>query len=498
MNGSAGGNNYDIIVVGAGISGINAGYRIQERLPGHSYTILEARHDLGGTWSLFKYPGIRSDSDLHTFGYPFNPWQKPNPIALGDSVHEYMEETASKFGIDKKIQYHHRVAAMDWSSETQHWRLEVDVGNVANVERVERKIFYAKFAILGTGYYDYENPLDAKIPGLKNFQGLTVHPQFWPEDLDFKGKKMVIIGSGATAVTILPSVVAEGVGHATMLQRSPSYVMNSPQKKPGDKDWMDMLPRWLALRLVRLQFIVIPYLLYLFCQAFPKRAANFIRSEAKKDLPKDFQMDPHFYPTYNPWDQRLCFCPDSDFFKCLGTGRASMVTATIKEVVSDGIVLNETGEKLPADIIVTATGLRLSVCGKIAITVDKKPVNIGDQVAWHTTMLTTMPNLAVIIGYANASWTLGSDSACRLITRLIQHMDANKYTSATPRVDPNRAAAELPLLPLKSTYVKEGGSAMPKSLNYGPWLPRNNYFMDTWIANRGSISDGLEFKSVKS
>lgn len=489
-NGSASTHSYDIVVIGAGISGINAGYRIQTNLPNHTYTILEGRADLGGTWSLFKYPGIRSDSDLHTFGFPFNPWQKPNPIATGESIIEYMKETASKFGIDSHFNFKHKVVSADWSSDEQQWRLEVD-------NEGTRKVFYAKFVIMGTGYYNYEKPLEAKIPGLERFKGTRVHPQFWPPDLDYKGKKMVVIGSGATAITIVPAVVDGGVGNVTMLQRSPSYVMNMPQKKPGEKKWYDYFPRWISLRLVRLQFLVIPYLFYQFCRRWPNAASNLLRKEAKAQLPKDFVMDPHFKPAYNPWDQRLCLCPDSDFFKAFETGKAQIVTDTIKTVTEDGIELNS-GEKLDADIIVTATGLNLRFAGDVALSVDKEPVDIKDRFLWRASMLTGVPNMGLIIGYVNASWTLGSDTASRLLTRLIKLMKDNKYTSATPKITPEEARNPRLPLELSSTYIKNGLAIMPHAGNSGPWLPRENYFKDNWNANRADLRQGMEFRSIST
>ncbi|KAF2736456.1 FAD/NAD(P)-binding domain-containing protein [Polyplosphaeria fusca] len=497
MNGHANGlapggtttHHVDILVIGAGISGVNAGYRIQTSLPDHTYTILEGRNELGGTWSLFKYPGIRSDSDLHTFGFPFNPWEKPNPIATGASIVEYMKETTHKFGIDKKIQYNHKVVSADWSSDQQRWRVDVDNAG-------QRKVYHAKFLIMGTGYYNYDKPLQADIPGLDKFQGTRVHPQFWPEDLDYAGKKVVVIGSGATAITILPAMVDSGVGQITMLQRSPSYVMNMPQKKPGERDWWErFLPRWAALRIIRIQFIVIPWLFYLFCRTFPNAARNLLRKEAKAQLPPDFPMDPHFQPGYNPWDQRLCLCPDSDFFKCFETGRAQIVTDTIRSVVADGIELTS-GQKLPADIIITATGLNIQICGNIALSVDKSPVHIPSKFVWRTAMLSDVPNLGIIVGYVNASWTLGADSASRLLCRLIAFMRDQKFSSATPSIGEKDAREPRPVLDLKSTYVREGEKKLPRAGGGGAWAPRSNYVRDSWLADRVGLREGLEFGRV--
>ncbi|KAF2185583.1 FAD/NAD(P)-binding domain-containing protein [Zopfia rhizophila CBS 207.26] len=483
--------NYDVIIIGAGISGVDAAYRLQTTLPDYTYTILEGRDNLGGTWDLFRYPGIRSDSDLHTFGFPFNPWSKPNPIATGESIREYMKATASKFGIDRHFEFRHKVLSANWSSDTQQWRLEVD-------NRGNRKTYYAKFVILGTGYYSYEKPLEAYIPGLDNFKGTRVHPQFWPESLDYTGKKLVVIGSGATAITLLPALIERKVGSVTMLQRSPSYVMNLPQKKPGELDFYERwLPGWMSLRITRLRFLVIPWLFYLFCRRFPNAARNVLTKEAKAQLPKDFPIDPHFKPGYNPWDQRLCLCPDSDFFKCFESGRANIVTGTIKEVVEDGIELNS-GDKLDADIIVTATGLNLQFAGNIDISVDKEPVKIPEKYMWRASMLSGVPNLALIVGYTNASWTLGADCASRLLTRLMAFMKSKGYTSATPKITAAEAATSQPPLNLNSTYIKAGAAKMPKTGVSGPWLPRDNYFKDNWIANRADLRQGMQFKTVST
>ncbi|KAF2258344.1 FAD/NAD(P)-binding domain-containing protein [Lojkania enalia] len=496
MNGHANGHaastfGYDVLVIGAGIAGINAGYRLQTALPDYSYAILEGRHELGGTWSLFKYPGIRSDSDLHTFGFSFNPWLKPNSIATGESIIEYLNETVSKFGIDRHIQYNHKVTSADWSSDQQQWRLEVDYEG-------HTKIYHAKFVIMGTGYYDYEKPLEAKIPGLDNFQGKAVHTQFWPEDLDYKGKKIVVIGSGATTITLVPALVDGGAAKVTQLQRSPSYVMNSPQKKPGEYAWYErVLPRALALWVTRMKFILIPYLFYLFCRKFPNSARNLLRKEAKSVLPEGFPMDPHFQPSYNPWDQRLCFCPDNDFFKSFESGRAEIITDTIRSVVKDGIELNS-GHKVDADIIVTATGLNVQVCGKIAISVDKQPVDVSSQWLWRHTMLTNVPNLGVLIGYINASWTLGADSSCLLLTRLLTYMRNNGYTKTTPSISESEKQNPRPVLGLTSTYLKNAFKALPHAGNSGPWLPRENYFKDYWAATRADLRKGLNFEKVST
>ncbi|KAF1928506.1 FAD/NAD(P)-binding domain-containing protein [Didymella exigua CBS 183.55] len=487
----------DVLIIGAGISGVNAAYRVQTELPSSSYAILEGRHELGGTWSQFRYPGVRSDSDLHTLGYKFNPWKARNPIATGDSILTYLQDTVQKFDLEKRIRYHSKVASANWSSEQQRWQVDVDVGRGDEKKRV---VYWAKWMILGAGFYSYDTPMHARIPGLvENFEGQTVHPQFWPEDLDYRGKKVVIIGSGATAITLMPALVEGGVGHVTQLQRSPSYILSLSQ--PGNGStlpwWQRVLPQWAVLRWKRFQFTLVPILLYYFCIYFPSAAASVIRGAAKKQLPADFPIDPHFKPGYNPWEQRLCVCPDGDFFKCLHDERASIVTDTIKEVVSDGIVLNS-GDKLDADIIITATGLNLRFLGGIDLAVDGKKVDVPSEYMWRFAMLSNLPNLGHIFGYWNASWTLGSDSACRLFTRVIKHMNENGYTSAIPTITDAEKENPQSLSPLNSTYVKASTSRMPKCGNSGPWAPREYYFKDKWKLEHCDLNDGMRFERVST
>lgn len=485
----------DVLIIGAGISGVNAAYRVQTELPTSSYAILEGRHELGGTWSQFTYPGVRSDSDLHTLGFKFNPWKARNPIATGDNILSYLRETVQKFDIEERIRYNQKVASADWSSEQQRWQVQVDVGRG---EKKERVMYWVKWMILGTGYYSYEKPMFAHIPGLAdNFKGQTVHPQFWPEDLDYKGKKVVVIGSGATAITLLPALVEGGVGHVTQLQRSPSYILGLPQ--PGNDStppwWQKMLPQWMVLKWKRFQFTLLPILLYYFCINFPDAAAKFIRGATKKQLPADFPIDPHFKPGYNPWEQRLCLCPDGDFFKCLHSNRASIVTDTIQNVVSDGILLNS-GEKLDADIIITATGLNLRFLGGIDLAVDGKKVDVPSEYMWHFAMLSNVPNLGQIIGYWNASWTLGSDTASRLFCRVIKHMNQNGYTAAIPTISEQEKQNPQSVSPLSSTYVKASADKMPNCGSSGPWKPREYYFKDSWKAERCDLNDGMRFEKV--
>jgi cation diffusion facilitator CzcD-associated flavoprotein CzcO len=488
MNGLSQAQDYDVIIIGAGLAGINAAYRVQEAFPDYSYAILESREELGGTWNFFKYPGIRSDTDLYTFGFPFNPWSKANSVATGDSIEQYINDTADKFAIRDNVLLKHKVVGADWSSEQQRWRLTIDNNGT-------QKSFWTKWILAGTGYYDYDEPLKASIPGLQDFKGVAVHPQFWPPDLDYKNKKVVVIGSGATAITLLPALTDSGVGQVTMLQRSPSYVLSLPQRQPGDPPlWHERIfPQWVSSKIERMNNIILPYLFFIFCRCFPKLAAGVLRKGAKEHLPKGFEMSPHFYPAYKPWDQRMCLCPDADFFKCFESGRAHIVTATIKSVVEDGIVLNS-GEKLDADIIVTATGLKISLLGKMALTKDKELISIPDQFLWRSCMATQLPNFGFFIGYVNASWTLGTDSSARILVRVMKHMRANGYTAATPEIqEDEKEPKELPL-GLQSTYLKDAEKVMPMCGGKGVWKKRKSYIFDWFTAGWGDIEKGIQYE----
>ncbi|EDU46774.1 FAD dependent oxidoreductase [Pyrenophora tritici-repentis] len=483
---------FDVLIIGSGLSGINSAYRIQEALPDARFAVLEARHELGGTWSQFKYPGVRSDSDLHTLGFQFYPWRAKNPIATGPSIMNYLQETAQKFDIDKKIRYRHKVLSADWKSDQQHWKLEVEVDN--EVGREPRIVTYwTKWLIMGTGYYNYTEPLQANIPGIDKFQGKIVHPQFWPQDLDYKDKKMIVVGSGATSITLLPALVDGGVGSVTQLQRSPSYIMSIPQ---DEEVWCEKwAPEWFTLRYKRFLFLVIPVLLYKFCIWFPSLAASVLVKKAASQLPPEFPVDPHFKPGYNPWQQRMCLCPDGDYFKAFNSGRAHIVTDTIKNVHADGIELTS-GHKLNADIIVTATGLNMQLLGGIDVSVDGEKVDISSQYMWRNSMLTNLPNLGNILGYWNASWTLGSDLASRMFVRLIKHQRDHGYTNVVPVIDEKAKEKTTSASPLNSTYIKNAMSKMPHCADSGPWKPRDNWFLDSWGLKTGSLEEGLKWEKV--
>ena len=478
----------DVVIVGAGISGINAGYRVQTELPGYQYTILEARDAIGGTWDLFRYPGIRSDSDLHTFGFPWRPWSKANSIADGPSIRKYIRESAEINGIDKQIRFHNKLLSADWSSNTQRWTLTVDAAG-------EKTQLSARFIIYSTGYYDYNTPLKANIPGIDNFQGKTIHPQFWPEDYDYSGKKIVIIGSGATAITLLPNL-AEKAGKVTILQRSPSYIMALPAVDPTGDFIRRWFPAWFAHTIVRWKFLVLPFIFFKFCRAFPNAARKVIQGNTKKQLGDcKIPVDPNFKPAYNPWEQRLCVCPDGDFFKALHRGNADMVTDTIKTVTANSIK-TDSGKTIDADVIITATGLKMLLAGGSKINVDGKRIDVSEKFVWKGVMLQDVPNAAIVIGYTNASWTLGADATARLVCRLLKQMDKTKEGAVTATIDPDLKMNPSPMLNLNSTYIEKAKGDLPKSGDVAPWTPRSNYLTDYWVAGYGNLSNGLKYSKL--
>jgi cation diffusion facilitator CzcD-associated flavoprotein CzcO len=398
-----------------------------------------------------------------------------------------MRETAAIHGIDRHVQFHHTLLSADWSSKKQSWRLTVSGGG-------ETKYINARFLIMGTGYYDYEEPLSTTIPGIKDFKGTVVHPQFWPEDLDYANKKIVVIGSGATAVTLLPSL-AKKASQVTMLQRSPSYFLSLPNPKGS---WTERwLPQWLSCKLNRAKFLLMPYLFFQFCRVFPNAARRLLRSATISQIPETVPYSPHFEPTYNPWEQRLCICPDGDFFKCLHKGNADIATGHIKTITEKGILL-ESGNTLDTDIIVTATGLKIRLAGGARVSIDGQRINIADKFLWKAVMLQDVPNCAFVIGYTNASWTLGADTTALLVCRLLQYMRSHGFVSAVPKLDHPETVKSVPVLNLKSTYIMKAAGTLPKSGDSGPWRPRANYFTDHFNAKFGDISTGLQFSKVLS
>jgi len=481
-------DTYDVIIIGAGISGINHAYRLQERNPDLSYIILEGRHEIGGTWSLFKYPGIRSDSDLYTFGFSWRPWNEKGAIAQADRIKNYVSESAQMYGIDKKIHFNHKVEAARYSTSDKQWTF----GAIANGR--EQKTFKSRFMLLCTGYYDYHNPLKVSIPGIENFKGSVIHPQFWPEDLDYSGKNVVVIGSGATAVTLLPAM-AKTASHVTMLQRSPGYVVSLPQEDILEKAiracfWW--APSFAHL-LFRIKWIATSMAITSLSKWAPQLARRLVYMYMEKDLPLSTPRDPHFSPSYTPWQQRMCLCPDGDFFLGLKSGKSSVETGTIETVTADTIKLNS-GKELHPDVIVTATGLQLHFAGGIDLSVDGKPFDVGKKFIWKGMMIEDLPNAAFSFGYVDASWTLGADATAQLVCRLLTKMKKDGVIEITPRTNEQERTSMKthPILRLTSTYVTKSAHLMPKSGDQGQWVPRSYYLRDIMNAWYGDIETGLD------
>ncbi len=479
----------DVLIIGAGISGIGAGYHLQANCPGKSYAILEGRDSIGGTWDLFRYPGIRSDSDMYTLGYSFRPWTNPKAIADGPSILKYVKETAADYGIDKHIRFNHKVKRADWSSEDALWTIEAERGEAAEPVRLT-----ANFLFLCGGYYNYDTGYTPDFPGRENFKGTFIHPQFWPEDLDYKGKKVVVIGSGATAMTLVPEM-AKDAAHVTMLQRSPTYVVSRPAEDAVANWLRKYLPAKMAYGLTRWKNVLFGMYFYRMCMNKPEKVKDYLLGMVRDELGPDFDVAKHFTPTYNPWDQRLCLVPDSDLFKALKSGDASVATDHIETFTENGIKL-KSGEELEADIVVSATGLKLQVWNGLDIAVDGEHVEAKDTMAYKGFMYSGVPNMASSFGYTNASWTLKCDLTCEYVARLINHMDAKGYDMATPVFDDPEVEEE-PWLDLKSGYIMRAMEDFPKQGSETPWKLHQNYAKDLVMLKYGSVEDGAMVFSRK-
>ncbi|OQE14378.1 hypothetical protein PENFLA_c038G02191 [Penicillium flavigenum] len=479
--------DFDVIIVGAGISGINFAYRMQESNPELSYCILEARHEIGGTWSLFQYPGIRSDSDLYTFGFAWRPWRGKHSIVHGSIIRQYLEDSATQEGIDRRIRFCHKVNKLNWSSSSDMWTFDI------TTQDTEMMSLRSRFVFLGTGYYDYQEPLRADIPGIHNFKGKVVHPQFWPGELDYTNKRVVVIGSGATAITLLPSLTTRAA-HVTMLQRSPTYIASLPSQGAFETIVSKILPCFAANRVIRFKWMLFSFFMVSICRLFPRASKFFLLRETAKLLPPDFNLEPDFVPSYNPWEQRLCFCPDGDFYACIRSGKGSVNTGTIETITASSVKLTS-GRELHPDIIVTATGLKLCTAGGITVTIDGEPYAISNHFAWRAAMVEGLPNLVLSWGYVDASWTLGADSTAQLACRLLTQMRKESVSVIVPRMmaEERQTLEERPFLSLKATYVKKGGNAFPKAASAGPWQPRSYFWRDLAIARWGDIKGGLEW-----
>ncbi|UGT60265.1 flavin-containing monooxygenase [Nocardia asteroides] len=475
----------DVVIVGAGLSGIGAAYRLQTECPGKSYAVLEARAALGGTWDLFRYPGIRSDSDMFTLGYPFKPWRDAKSIADGPAILRYITETAREYGIDRHIRFGTKVLGADWSSEELRWTLTL-LRTDADGHSVEATVTCG-FLYSCAGYYNYDRGHAPEFAGRADFTGQVVHPQFWPEELDYTGKRVVVIGSGATAVTLVPAMAADAES-VTMLQRSPTWISAVPGRDKIADRLRATLPPQLAHRLIRTKNILFSMGFYQYCRRRPEAARKLLTGLTTRILGDEKLVAEHFTPAYDPWDQRLCAVPNADFFKAMKKGKAEVVTDRIDRFVPDGIRL-ASGRVLPADIVITATGLELLAFGGIAPSVDGAEVPLPEQYVWQGAMLTGVPNFAVCIGYTNASWTLRADLSSRLVCKVLNFMDRRGYRAVVPA--PAGELGEQPLLDLASGYVQRSIGDFPRQGDRHPWKVRQNYLLDSATTLRTDLGKTL-------
>jgi cation diffusion facilitator CzcD-associated flavoprotein CzcO len=475
----------DVIIIGAGLSGIGAAVHLQKRCPGKTYSILEGREAIGGTWDLFRYPGIRSDSDMFTLGYDFKPWSNPKAIADGSSIRAYVREAAAEHGVDRHIRFGHAVERAEWDTTQARWTIHARCkGEVVRLT--------ARFLMTCAGYYKYAQSHVPEWTGMKRFKGPLVVPQFWPENLDYSGKRVVVIGSGATAVTIVPAM-AEKAAHVTMLQRSPTYMVSRPGQDELANRLRKLLPAKLAYDLVRTRNVLLQLLFYKLARSRPEKTKERLLALLRPELPEGFDIKKHLTPRYAPWDQRLCLVPDNDFFKALKSGAASIVTDEIESFTETGLQL-KSGAVLEADIIVAATGLELENVGGIKLVVDGSPVVFGEKFLYKGMMYSGVPNCANVFGYTNASWTLKADLTCAHVCRLLNHMDKNGFAQVTPRLaDP--AMKPAPWVDFSSGYIQRATATLPKQGLRAPWKLHQNYILDLVDLRLAGVENPeLEFK----
>ncbi len=474
---------FDVIIVGAGISGIGAAYRITERNPQLTYTILERRAQIGGTWDLFRYPGVRSDSTIFTLSFPFEPWTRREGVADGVHIREYLTATAHKYGIDRHIQFESHVRSADWDSSTDTWTVTVEQDGAS-------KLYRGRFVFFGSGYYNYDEGYTPDFPGIERFGGTVIHPQHWPEDLDHAGKKIVVIGSGATAITLIPSLT-DRAEKVTMLQRSPTYILSASKYGALSAVARKVLPRRASHLVIRMYYALVEAVLWFFSRKAPGLVKWLLRRTAINNLPDGYDVDTHFKPRYNPWDQRMCLIPDADLYTAITAGRAEVVTDHIDHVDAAGIAL-KSGGHLDADIIVTATGLQLQALGGAAISLDGAEVKPQDRFVYKAHMLEDVPNLFWCVGYTNASWTLRADITARATAKLLAHMASHGYTHAYPHLG-DRPMAEKPSWDIQANYVKRALHALPKSGTKRPWNVRQNYLADAIDFRFDRIEEAMVF-----
>ncbi len=475
----------DVVVVGAGLSGVGAAYRLQTERPGTTYAVLEARRDLGGTWDLFRYPGVRSDSDMYTLGYSFKPWRDGRSLADGPSILRYIRETAEENGIDRHVQFRSRVVAADFDTAQARWTLTVE-----DPTSGARRAVTCGFLYCCAGYYDYEHPYDARLPGVETFAGTLVHPQFWPEELRTAGRRVVVIGSGATAVTLVPSLLTgeDAAEHVTMVQRTPTWISPVPSKDRHAERLKAVLPSGAAHRVIRAKNIALGTAFYQFCRRRPQQARQLLTGLSTKVLGDPQVIAEHFTPTYDPWDQRLCAAPGADFFRVIKAGRAEVVTDRVETFTPEGVRL-QSGRVLEADLVVTATGLKLLALGGMKPYVDGQRVDLAQQFVWNGAMITGVPNFAVCIGYTNASWTLRADLTHRLVTKVLAWMERTGERAVVPQ--PEGELSPRPLLELAAGYVQRSIGAFPRQGDRAPWLIRQNYLLDSVQTLRTDLSRTL-------
>lgn len=483
---TTGRSHLDVLVVGAGLSGVGAGHYLQTECPWATYEIFEARADMGGTWDLFRYPGIRSDSDMHTLGYSFRPWDGEKSIADGASILQYIKDTAAESGVDRHIRFNHKVTAANWSSDESRWHITVQRTDTG--EEVE---LTAGFLFSCSGYYRYDHGYLPDFAGMADFGGTLVHPQAWPEGLDVTGKRVVVIGSGATAVTLVPAL-ARSAAHVTMLQRSPTYIASLPERSPAAKMFRALLPAKKAGTATKWFHALVTQGFYQVCRRYPKQMRRLLREGVKRQLPLGFDVETHFTPKYNPWDQRFCAVPNGDLFTALSDGSASVVTDRIEHFTKKGLRL-ESGAELEADVIVTATGLQLLFLGGIDVAVDGEKLNPAEHLTYKGMMLEGVPNLAIAVGYTNASWTLKCDLTCDYVCRLLNHMHEHGLRTCVPR-DHDHAGAEGTLMGLTSGYIQRSTHLLPKQGASYPWKVHQSYLRDYRALKMTPVDDGfMEF-----
>ena len=479
--------HFDIIIIGAGLSGIDAACHFKMKCPKKSFTIFEGRSNIGGTWDLFKYPGIRSDSDMHTFSYSFKPWKYHKSISDAETILKYLKETTEEYNVNQHIQFDSFINNISWSSQEKVWR-------VTGKNKLDNKEIEAtcNFIMICTGYYDYNNGYTPEYEGLQNYTGQFIHPQKWTSDIVYENKNVIVIGSGATAVTIIPSLM-EKAKHITMLQRSPSYIISQPLFDPFAKYAHKIFPSKIAHSLARWKNILRDMFLYKMSRKNPDSIKKFIKGKIVGVLGNDYDVDTHFNPKYNPWDERLCSVPDNDLFNAIKRGECTVVTDRIETFTKNGILL-QSGKELEADLIISATGLNLKLAGGIEVRVDGEVVNLNEKLNYKGSMIQDIPNLIAIIGYTNAAWTLKADLVCIYACRLINYLDDKKFRFCVPRLNDGTINA-IPIINFSSGYIQRSMDKLPKQGDKLPWKLNQNYFKDRKILKQQKIEDGiLEFK----